>query len=238
VAGRCRRGAGGVGRPERSIVPSSETFGLIGANFREAGHARVGASLVRTRIRARAAHAGGRRARAAGRLLETALTRRGRSRGPHSDRSSPGDYCVGLCAVVRWLKPPRVGGRLCLRRLSVAPVQFQRGKAIFYSPGTFVGRQLPPESEGGEITDLVRSLLADMSPDGFVTVLELDDSGRYDLRMIPTSLDGNGLPVVATGTVLGRIAGRVIGWSERLGARVELVDGELRSARPGDDGGS
>jgi poly-gamma-glutamate capsule biosynthesis protein CapA/YwtB (metallophosphatase superfamily) len=115
---------------------------------------------------------------------------------------------------------------------AVQGVEWYRGKAIIYSPGTFVGRQLPPESEGGEITDLVRSLLADMSPDGFVTVVDLDDSGDYDLRMIPTSLDGNGLPVLAEDAVLDRIAQRVIDWSAKLETRVELVGGELRSARP------
>jgi poly-gamma-glutamate capsule biosynthesis protein CapA/YwtB (metallophosphatase superfamily) len=115
---------------------------------------------------------------------------------------------------------------------AVQGVEWYGGKAILYSPGTFVGRQLPPESEGAEITDLVRSLLADMSPDGFVTLLELDDAGVYDLRMIPTALDGNGLPVIAEGAVLRRIAERVIAWSAKLGTQVELVDGELRSVRP------
>ena len=115
---------------------------------------------------------------------------------------------------------------------AVQGVEWYRGKAILYSPGTFVGRQLPPESEGGEITDLVRSLLADMSPDGFLTVVEPDGSGAYDLRMIPTSLDSNGLPAIAAGAVLDRVAQRVIEWSAKLGTSVELVDGELRSARP------
>ena len=77
-----------------------------------------------------------------------------------------------------------------------------------------------------------------MSPDGFVTVIELDDSGGYDLRMIPTSLDSNGLPVIAAADVLDRIARRVIEWSAKLGTRVELVDGELRSDRPTDSGRS
>jgi poly-gamma-glutamate synthesis protein (capsule biosynthesis protein) len=121
---------------------------------------------------------------------------------------------------------------------AVQGVEWYRGKAILYSPGTFVGRQLPPESEGGEITDLVRSLLADMSPDGFLTVFELDDSGGYDLRMIPTSLDSNGLPVIAAGAVLDRVAERVIEWSAKLKTRVELVDGKLRSSSPTDSGRS
>ncbi len=121
---------------------------------------------------------------------------------------------------------------------AVQGVEWYRGKVILYSPGTFVGRQLPPESEGGEITDLVRSLLADMSPDGFLTVIELDDSGGYDLRMIPTSLDSNGLPLIAAADVLDRIAQRVIEWSAKLETRVELVDGELRSGRPTDSGRS
>lgn len=121
---------------------------------------------------------------------------------------------------------------------AVQGIEWYRGKAILYSPGTFVGRQLPPESEGGEINDLVRSLLADMSPDGLLTVIELDDSGDYGLRMIPTSLDGNGLPVIAAAGILDRIARRVIEWSAKLGARVELVDGELRSGGRTDPAGS
>jgi poly-gamma-glutamate synthesis protein (capsule biosynthesis protein) len=115
---------------------------------------------------------------------------------------------------------------------AVQGVEWYRGKAILYSSGTFVGRQLPPESEGGEITDLVRSLLADMSPDGFITLLELHGAAAYDLRLVPTSLDGNGLPVIAEGDVLQRIADRVIEWSAKLGTHVELLDGELRSTRP------
>jgi poly-gamma-glutamate capsule biosynthesis protein CapA/YwtB (metallophosphatase superfamily) len=120
---------------------------------------------------------------------------------------------------------------------AVQGVEWYRGKAIVYSPGTFVGRQLPPESEGGEITDLVRSLLADMSPDGLLTVIDVDESGGYDLRLIPTSLDGNGLPVLAEDAVLDRIAERVIDWSAKLGTRVELVEKELHSARPSTTGG-
>jgi poly-gamma-glutamate capsule biosynthesis protein CapA/YwtB (metallophosphatase superfamily) len=117
---------------------------------------------------------------------------------------------------------------------AVQGVEWYRGKAILYSPGTFIGRQLPPESEGGEITDLVRSLLADMSPDGFLTIVDLDEAGGYDLRMIPTSLDSRGLPVVAAGDLLDRVAQRVIEWSAKLETRVELVDGELHSTRPSD----
>ena len=121
---------------------------------------------------------------------------------------------------------------------AVQGVEWYRGKAIVYSPGTFVGRQLPPESEGGEITDLVRSLLADMSPDGLLTVIDIDETGHYDLRMIPTSLDGNGLPARASGAVLDRIVARVTEWSQKADAEVKLVDGELRSAPPAGSGGT
>jgi poly-gamma-glutamate capsule biosynthesis protein CapA/YwtB (metallophosphatase superfamily) len=99
---------------------------------------------------------------------------------------------------------------------------------IVYSPGTFIGRQLPPESEGAEITELVRSLLDDMSPDGFLSFVDVDDSGGYEVRMIPTTLDSRGLPVIASGEPLDRIATRIIDWSAKLGTEVELLDGELR----------
>jgi poly-gamma-glutamate capsule biosynthesis protein CapA/YwtB (metallophosphatase superfamily) len=103
-----------------------------------------------------------------------------------------------------------------------------KGKLIVYSPGTFIGRQLPPESEGGEITDLVRGLLADMSPDGLLTLVDVDAAGDYKVRIIPTSLDGHGLPVVVSDELLERVSQRVIEWSAKLGTTVELDGGELR----------
>ncbi len=107
-------------------------------------------------------------------------------------------------------------------------IERYNGKVILYSPGTFIGRQLPPESEGGEITDLVRSLLADMSPDGFITLVEIDGSGAYGVRLIPTSLDSHGLPVLAADDVLDRISGRVSEWSTKLDTPLQLSAGELR----------
>lgn len=111
---------------------------------------------------------------------------------------------------------------------AVQGIERYKGKLILYSPGTFIGRQLPPESEGGEITDLVRSLLADMSPDGLITLIDLDASGSYKLRIVPTSLDSHGLPVIASAEALERIAQRVIEWSAKLDTKVELQDGQLR----------
>jgi poly-gamma-glutamate synthesis protein (capsule biosynthesis protein) len=111
---------------------------------------------------------------------------------------------------------------------AVQGVERYKGKLIVYSPGTFIGRQLPPESEGGEITDLVRGLLADMSPDGLITLIDVDTAGDYKVRIIPTSLDSHGLPVIASDELLERISQRVIEWSAKLGTQVELVGGELR----------
>ena len=113
---------------------------------------------------------------------------------------------------------------------AVQGVEQYKGKMIIYSPGTFIGRQLPPESEGAEITDLVRSLLDDMSPDGFLSFVDVDESGDYELRMISTTLDSRGLPVIASGEPLDRIATRIIDWSAKLDTQVELLDGELRVA--------
>jgi poly-gamma-glutamate capsule biosynthesis protein CapA/YwtB (metallophosphatase superfamily) len=111
---------------------------------------------------------------------------------------------------------------------AVQGIERYKGKLILYSPGTFIGRQLPPESEGGEISDLVRTLLADMSPDGLLTLIDVDATGNYELRIIPTSLDSHGLPVIASDDVLERITRRVIEWSAKLDTAVDLQDGELR----------
>ena len=111
---------------------------------------------------------------------------------------------------------------------AVQGIERYDGKIIVYSPGTFIGRQLPPESEGGEITAVVRSLLADMSPDGFLTRVDIDASGAYSVRIIPTSLDSHGLPFVASGEILDRIAARITAWSAEVDTQVALQDGELR----------
>jgi poly-gamma-glutamate capsule biosynthesis protein CapA/YwtB (metallophosphatase superfamily) len=111
---------------------------------------------------------------------------------------------------------------------AVQGIEQYKGKAILYSPGTFIGRQLPPESEGGEISDLVRTLLADMSPDGFITLVDIDDAGSYDLRIIPTSLDSRGLPVVVSADAFERIAQRIEDWSAKMDTTIEREDGELR----------
>jgi len=111
---------------------------------------------------------------------------------------------------------------------AVQGVELYKGKLVVYSPGTFIGRQLPPESEGGEVTDLVRSLLADMSPDGLITLIDVDAAGDYTARIVPTSLDSKGLPALASDEALERISRRVIEWSAKLGTQVNFHDNELR----------
>ena len=69
-----------------------------------------------------------------------------------------------------------------------------------------------------------------MSPHGFLSFVHVDESGDYELRMIPTTLDSRGLPVLASGEPLDRIATRIIDWSAKLETKVQLVGGELRVA--------
>ena len=112
---------------------------------------------------------------------------------------------------------------------AVQGVEQYKGKVIIYSPGTFVGRQLPPESEGAEITDLVRSLLDDMSPDGFLSFVDVDESGGYELRDDP---DHARCPRLARDR-LGRGAGSTSATGSSTGRpsstlKVQLVGGELR----------
>jgi poly-gamma-glutamate capsule biosynthesis protein CapA/YwtB (metallophosphatase superfamily) len=107
-------------------------------------------------------------------------------------------------------------------------IERYKGKLIVYSPGTLIGRQSPPEFKGRDIAPVLQPLLADMSPDGFITCVDIDRSGAYSVRIIPTSLDSHGLPFVATGEILDRIAARVTTWSAELDTHVSLQDGELR----------
>jgi hypothetical protein len=67
-----------------------------------------------------------------------------------------------------------------------------------------------------------------MSPDGLITLIDVDTAGDYTARIVPTSLDSHGLPVIAADEALERISQRVIEWSAKLGTKVELHGSELR----------
>jgi poly-gamma-glutamate synthesis protein (capsule biosynthesis protein) len=108
---------------------------------------------------------------------------------------------------------------------AVHGIELHDGKPILYSPGTFIGRQTPVDAS--EVSELVQRLLAAMSPDGYLARVALRDDGSCSVELTPTSVDPNGLPLVAEGPVLERIVERVTGHSRKLDTELELHDGVL-----------
>lgn len=103
---------------------------------------------------------------------------------------------------------------------AVQGIELYKGKPILYSPGTFIGRQIPIDLS--EVTDLMRRILLSMSPDGYIARLDFQRDGSSSVALIPTSVDGNGLPVLATGEVLERIVSRVTQHSALLDTDLAL----------------
>jgi poly-gamma-glutamate capsule biosynthesis protein CapA/YwtB (metallophosphatase superfamily) len=87
-------------------------------------------------------------------------------------------------------------------------IEVYKGKAIMYSPGNFVAQQ-PREGQPPEVL----AIYEQMSDDAYIALLDVAD-GTYALRLIPTTVNEEGLPVVVRGEHFQAIAGRV----ERLSA--------------------
>jgi poly-gamma-glutamate capsule biosynthesis protein CapA/YwtB (metallophosphatase superfamily) len=98
-------------------------------------------------------------------------------------------------------------------------------KAIFYSPGTLI-EQIDRESVDPEM----RPLLGMLSPDSFLATLEVAPDGGYGMRITPTTLDADGLPMVAEGEAFDRIAQRLVEFSAVHGTDVTIVEGGLEVA--------
>jgi poly-gamma-glutamate capsule biosynthesis protein CapA/YwtB (metallophosphatase superfamily) len=101
-------------------------------------------------------------------------------------------------------------------------VEAYRGKAIVYSPGNFVAQQ-PREGISQEVVEIYDG----MSRDGFVCVLEIDASANYELRLVPYSGGPDGLPAIAHGRDLERVAETVALLSANLGTTVALEGSSL-----------
>jgi poly-gamma-glutamate synthesis protein (capsule biosynthesis protein) len=108
---------------------------------------------------------------------------------------------------------------------AVHGIELYKGKPILYSPGQFVGRQIPVDTSA--VSELVAGLIAAMSPDGYLARVVVRDDGSPGVELVPTSIDGNGLPIVAEGALLERIADRVTRHSAKLDTELALRDGVL-----------
>ena len=105
---------------------------------------------------------------------------------------------------------------------AIHAVGFYRGSPIFFSSGTLVGQQIfLPAS------DQVQAMWADMSPDGFVSLLEIVDGAVVAVRLVPHTLDSNRLPVPAQGAVFDRIHDRLRRLSAAQGATITAFEGGL-----------
>jgi poly-gamma-glutamate synthesis protein (capsule biosynthesis protein) len=108
---------------------------------------------------------------------------------------------------------------------AVQGIEIYREKPILYSPGTFIGRQIPVDLR--EQTELMRDILLAMSPDGYLAKLDFGAGGSCSVSLVPISIDEHGLPVVARGDVLDRILSRVYEHSAQLDTKVGLVAGSI-----------
>jgi poly-gamma-glutamate capsule biosynthesis protein CapA/YwtB (metallophosphatase superfamily) len=100
---------------------------------------------------------------------------------------------------------------------AVHGVEVVDGRAILYSPSTFIGQQVREDAP-----PIALEIWRTMSPDGYLTRLDLEPGGGYGVRIVPISLDDDGLPVVARGDVFDRIAERLARLSAELGTEVEI----------------
>lgn len=105
---------------------------------------------------------------------------------------------------------------------AVHGVELYNGKAILYSPSTFIGQQVREDAP-----PIALEIWASMSPDGYVARLDINPDGTYSVRIIPISLDDDGLAVIATHEVFDRISERLVLLSAGLGTTLEVRSGEV-----------
>jgi len=105
----------------------------------------------------------------------------------------------------------------------VQGVEIYQGRPILYSPGTFIGRQ---ESEDpATLSELAQRLIADMTPDGYIAILEFTDNKLTSLVLNPTSHNDKGIPHISKGEEFERVSSRIIRGSSKLGTRM-TVEGD------------
>jgi poly-gamma-glutamate capsule biosynthesis protein CapA/YwtB (metallophosphatase superfamily) len=105
---------------------------------------------------------------------------------------------------------------------AVHGVEAYKGKAILYSPGNFVAQQ-PRDG----LSARAIAILDEMSHDGYVARIDVEAGGAYDVRLVPTVTDEDGLPIRAAGEDFTRITERLSRLSSQLGTDVRAVGDEV-----------
>ncbi len=108
---------------------------------------------------------------------------------------------------------------------AVHGIGFHQGRPILFSPGTLVGQQVFLDA-----SPAVKTLWAGMSPDGYIATISISGSDITEIEIVPTTLNSDRLPVIATGEDFDRIHRRLVRLSEPLGAGIES-DGAVLRAR-------
>jgi poly-gamma-glutamate capsule biosynthesis protein CapA/YwtB (metallophosphatase superfamily) len=101
-------------------------------------------------------------------------------------------------------------------------IEVYKGKAILYSPGNFIAQQ-PREGASPAMI----ALYDDMSKDGYLAWFDVDTSGGYTVRLVPTVTNDDGLPETVRGADADRIAERIQRLSALLDTKVERDGDQL-----------
>lgn len=99
---------------------------------------------------------------------------------------------------------------------AIHAISFYKGKPILCSLGTLIGQQIFLDA-----SPVVKTLWAGMSPDGYVALISFSGSRDIPVKLIPTTLDSDRLPVIATGNDFERIRSRLSKLSSPLGTVIE-----------------
>lgn len=110
---------------------------------------------------------------------------------------------------------------------AVHAIGAHRGRPILFGMGTFMAQQFFLNSGPA-----AQALRAGMSPDGYIALVDVEADDRLSVRVVPTTLDGNRLPTLATGPAFDRIAERLARLSAPHGVSIDFSGQEGRVRLP------
>lgn len=110
---------------------------------------------------------------------------------------------------------------------AVHAIGAHRGKPILFGLGTFMAQQFFLNSGPA-----AAALRAGMSPDGYIALIDVEPDEGLSVRVVPTTLDGNHMPTLASGPPFTRIAERLQRLSAQHGVAIEFTGGQGKVVLP------